>query len=1142
MKKILYLILAALFVTVGSYAQGQRALSKEKMAELVKMSGKNIGHKQSSQRQIDADRLKTARAIFASRAKENAVSASVQKRAAVRKAAIITNQPDGRQVKYVRNGSAYYSSLFGVGMTELSGALGNVVFGDNNAVYVKNLVSQGGTNVWSQGTVSGSSITFKFPQTVMEFPDYGYNVVMAKLVYDADLDWYVKAPNQTVTLRYLAETGKISSLGALASGQEIIGLIYDVDDSWSGFGDFNINMSLMSDELVEAPAGLTTAVYSLTADGYAGSLVNVGFTETEVYVQGIDKNLPETWVKGTINGNKVTFAGGQYVGADEVASSHQYLMAATYSQEYDSYFEEYYDNYELANGNIEFVYDPKTRTFSESTPFLLNAGKTNLNYAAAFNKAKMEPFTEVAATPVAPTRLFISEGGIDSYLNGEGWGCIYFMLNARDVDGNYIKTEELSYQVFVKVNGEVTPLATSAYDYQYQEAETMTEFPYDYSDGWDVYSDGTSFSFYYHVIGPEAYGVQAIYRGAGEERRSEIVWADVEGLGTEIQPEAATPAYPDVTVSADDKRIDYGFYTGQESLNTVTNSGKPETYDVAIKLSDPALAGTILESITFPIQSVSGVSDISVFVTSQLRVEGGRNVADLAVKSVSPAKGGFVTVKLDKPYLIPEGGVYVGYSLTVNNVDNPMNQTPVSITDQSHEGGFYLHTSAGYLKWLDVSEVYGGDAMITVKVTGSAVKDNAASLLLANEHYVQAGQPFTLPVALANHGANGVQSVEIRYAIAGMEDVFSREVKIDAFFGKTAQLELALPAIAQRGNYDLKLTVEKVNGVANEDANAESTQTIIVLNKVPKHRVLLEEYTGFWCGWCPRGFVALEKLAELYPDDYVLISYHNEDELEILDRYSFPSPVDDYPSAWIERVAPGDAYYGYDYETDFAIVDALQQQAKAFGYADIEVTPVLSDDLSKVEVTANVTFPNDVADANFALEYVLISDGLTDASWQQSNYYASGENGNPLYMDAFSQTSDAYVSGLTFNDVAVLTSEIGGIEGSIPTQVTGETPVTHSYSFNLADAVNTDGVSVIQNKANLKVAALLIDTTTGQVVNANKAKVALPTGISQLDGATVRTVYYDLQGRTIGQPTHGIFLKKSFLANGSSLSQKVVVK
>ena len=47
-------------------------------------------------------------------------------------------------------------------------------------------------------------------------------------------------------------------------------------------------------------------------------------------------------------------------------------------------------------------------------------------------------------------------------------------------------------------------------------------------------------------------------------------------------------------------------------------------------------------------------------------------------------------------------------------------------------------------------------------------------------------------------------------------------------------------------------------------------------------RVLLEEFTGTWCGWCPYGVDSIHSLQSRYPDNLVVASYHNGDALSFL--------------------------------------------------------------------------------------------------------------------------------------------------------------------------------------------------------------------------------------------------------------------
>ena len=1118
-QRFTLIVLAALFVVAGSYAQVLKDLKQPLKKEL--------------QMQQSIEKQKGFRATMTAHDKKMGRNLTKKQPVALRRAAadIIYEQPEGTKVSYSRNGDAYTTTMFGAYYTAVSGAIGTVVFGADNKVYFKNLVSQADLRTWVVGTISGDKITINLPQTVWDTGE-GYCLEVVKMALNADRTAYERTMDQTITLNYDATTGVISTPnGNMKTGYEIIGLSYDDDQSWAGYGDWNVTFEKVTDTLVEAPAGLTTETYSLAADGYTGSLVKVGFVGNDVYVQGIDANLPENWIKGTIDGNKVTFKNGQYVGGDEVAGSHQYLMSATAEQKYDSTWDEYYTEYTLSDADITFDYDAATKTLSNSNMFLLNGGKTEVNYLYVFDKAVIAPFTEVAATPAAPV-VELTENGFDYYSYGYGWGAIYFDLKTSDVNGNYTLPEKTSYKLWVKVNGEVKPLSLSYYDYIYQQVETINEIPYEYTDGWDIGNSGSNKYVYYYVVGPEAYGVQTIYRGGGEEHASEITWAEVTGLGAEIQPAAATPAYPDATIGDNDNRIDYGFYTGNEDVTTTTNNRKPETYDVAVKFNDPALAGTLIESITFPLQEVQGVSDISVFLTSQLRVENGKNAADLVVKSVTPAEPGFITVKLDKPYTIPEGGVYVGYSLTVNAVVPTANATPVAVIPQYNEGGLYLHTSDGFLKWIDFGQYTGASAVIQIKVAGSNVKSNAVAIVPSDAQFVKTGEAVTVPLTVINHGAKGIQSLDVTYSVAGKNGTQHLDASVDAFFGKSAKVNLDIPAVAEKGNYELVVTVDKVNGVVNEDAVNSTVIPLTALNTVPKKRTLLEEYTGFWCGWCPRGYVALEKLAELYPDEYVLVSYHNGDELEIMAKTSFPSQVTGFPDAWMDRATELDAYYGTG-TYEFGIVNDLAASNKEFGMADINITSTLNADETAVNINTEVSFPYDLTNGNYAVEYVLTSDGLTDATWGQGNYYAGGGSGYPLYMDQFTK-GESTVYGLVFNDVAVMTSEmLGGANNSVTT-ATADVPVKLSYAFSLANALNTNYAPVIQNVQNLKVVALLIDYTTGKVLNANVAKVGNSTGItisemSQKSDAN----YFDLQGRRVAKPAKGLYIN-----NG----RKVVVK
>ena len=246
-QKFTLIMLAVLFMAATVFAQGQasqRVLSQKHLQALTLKTGKNAKQhpsKKSLQMQNSMEKQQGLRASVAAHNKMTGKKAGKTPRALRRSAAdIISEQPEGKKMVYSRSGFAYFNSMFGVFNTELNGAVGSVVFGADNKVYIKDIVSQAGIGAWVVGTISGSTITVNLPQTVYALD--GYNLEVSKLKYQDD--WYVKTADQTLKLNYNAETGEITTPeGPLQTGDQIIGLTYDDDDSWAGYADWNITMT-----------------------------------------------------------------------------------------------------------------------------------------------------------------------------------------------------------------------------------------------------------------------------------------------------------------------------------------------------------------------------------------------------------------------------------------------------------------------------------------------------------------------------------------------------------------------------------------------------------------------------------------------------------------------------------------------------------------------------------------------------------------------------------------------------------------------------------------------------------------------------------------------------------------------------------
>ena len=223
----------------------------------------------------------------------------------------------------------------------------------------------------------------------------------------------------------------------------------------------------------------------------------------------------------------------------------------------------------------------------------------------------------------------------------------------------------------------------------------------------------------------------------------------------------------------------------------------------------------------------------------------------------------------------------------------------------------------------------------------------------------------------------------------------------------------------------------------------------------------------------------------------------------------------------------------------------MELRNKVFGQASIELATAWGSDGESIDITTEVTFPYDINNNSYAIEYILLADGLTGEAgtdWDQSNYYNGGDDGED--MKEFNEAGSS-VSGLVFNDVAILMSEIGGIEGSLPTTIKADNTMTHSYTFHLSDALNTSDEAIIQDKSKLRVVALLVDKATGEVVNANKDNVgefSSINGVCSSQDKITGISYYDITGRRLDKAQNGVNIIKVTYADGSQKAMKVLKK
>jgi hypothetical protein len=265
---------------------------------------------------------------------------------------------------------------------------------------------------------------------------------------------------------------------------------------------------------------------------------------------------------------------------------------------------------------------------------------------------------------------------------------------------------------------------------------------------------------------------------------------------------------------------------------------------------------------------------------------------------------------------------------------------------------------------------------------------------------------------------------------------------------------------------------------------------------VPTHKVVVEEGTGTWCGWCPRGAVFMDSLNHVHPTTTELIAVHDNlngtDPMTVANYDAgVSSAITGYPSVLVDRFASDDP------SNLFPLYDA---HIGDFGLADLTVSPSFNyaTSVATVNVSARIasSFVNNTSNNDYRLALVFTHNGLTStsASYNQNNYYSSASQNMPLVGAGHNwQTEPATVpaSKMVYNYVAMtIVGGFSGLAGSLPANIVAGQTYSSTFTYT---------VPVVNNLNNIKIHALLIDAKNQIIYNGNSANLVV-TGITSIVG------------------------------------------
>lgn len=540
----------------------------------------------------------------------------------------------------------------------------------------------------------------------------------------------------------------------------------------------------------------------------------------------------------------------------------------------------------------------------------------------------------------------------------------------------------------------------------------------------------------------------------------------------------AKAATPKNTITPGAGETWWGYFTDNDAnasnfsaygVNALAN------YEAAIKIAknDPIMGNATVKAMRLWLNSttIPKITSLKIWVTKTLRVntQGVLYVQDVDLSTLT---AGANDIALTTPFEINNAVTYFGFTMELSSQDYA-----IMNGGEYEPNTFFFRATAQTTNWTSITN--HGKLALQLMGEGVNIPQNAAIFTNKNlgTHNYQVGDEAVLPVTIKNKGENNITSVS--YTITSNNDpsTATPEVTVpinNIVNGATATFDVSFDTSVPLRD-TRTVTITKVNGQPNDapaaDCVASGNFTVVSLlfTRIP----VIEEFTGTWCGWCPRGFVGMETAHEKYGDQVVLIAAHNGDPMVTSDYNPVMSTVSGFPDARVNRATDIDP-------NPDAIQSSIDQSMLEVPVGMVQVTAQWDDEQMKtIKMDATSKFAFAEENANYGIAFVLTEDGMkgTSSSWAQSNSY-SGQSGYPSYMDWWC-SQGSKVTGLEYNFVAVGAWQIAsGFNGSVKTSFEAGEVMPFSYTADISTK------TLIQDKSKLKVAALLIDRGANKIVNA----------------------------------------------------------
>lgn len=424
-------------------------------------------------------------------------------------------------------------------------------------------------------------------------------------------------------------------------------------------------------------------------------------------------------------------------------------------------------------------------------------------------------------------------------------------------------------------------------------------------------------------------------------------------------------------------------------------------------------------------------------------------------KEFTYKKGGWQYVLFDEPFTLTGEDIYIGYTITGSGYLLGYESTSRNLAGEmmlfNGSWGTFKEVVSATGKWAMQAIMRGGD--YSTAVQHDLVIENVENMFTA----ALEGWNMPLSFEVRNNGVKTAHNVKA-VCTFGSQNV---EVTIDSLMnGQSYYVEA--PFTIPSGSASAKISISATeDGVTDEVSNNNTVSGSCEITSADKvrNRVLIEQFTGQACGYCPGGAANLKSAIEAtgHPEYFAWVAHHagyNPDDFTLEESKDIAAAfgVNSAPMMCINRTSvAGQGLVWSPYSATFVnLLSCYATSAKA----TLEFNHTLVGD----SITVNVS--GTTAESAAKVSVILIQSGIT----------ASQNGGGSDYVH--NNAPCLFLTPAKGQDLTI------GEGGAFSATLSGKIPATFGKGNFATDVNNMEVVVFIHGAIN--------SASTREVYNADK--------------------------------------------------------